>query len=393
MSDRGNVVRLPREPLQRSEPFRPFYASQLAGYTPPAPEWLIDGVLLRGTVAVIGGSPGIGKSMLLQQSLSTIALGADWFGRQTMPCRCFGLFCEDPDAQLKRRQLAILAHLNRDAGDLEMEISFDSRDGKDALLVEFDRYSAKPKFTPLWDQLWAFVADDGINVVGIDTAATVFSGNEVSREQVTAFMRELQRKAVEIQGAIIMTAHPAKNSPNGISGSNAWLASARSGMSLGRPADWDPDTGEPVNVRVLRGLKNNYGPSLTAERLEYEDGVFVAAEPEHAAGKHGPLTHTERQDLKYRLLMGMKRVILNGGHVPADELDPRSMPSRARRQTDPSIARVALNDLYRAQQELVEGGLAVRVRVGGKVLLRPHDGPWYESEEPFIPPPPPKVGA
>jgi RecA-family ATPase len=384
-----NVVRLPGRPQQpESEPFRPFFASEMEGREAPQLEWLVDGVLLRGTVAIIAGSPGIGKSLLLQQLLTAVAVGGDFLGRDTMQCRAFGLFCEDPQAILEQRQMAILAHYDRDPADLNTDLSWQSRDDKDSLLVGFDRYSTTPKFTSLWHDLWGYCEEDGINLVGIDTAAAIYAGQDL-REQVTPFMRALQRKAVAINGCVVLNIHPPKNNPNGVSGVTAWIASARSALSLGRPEDYDFETGQPANARVLRTIKNNYGVGFIGEALEYQDGVFVPSGPVTRKRKRAALTDTERQDLKYRLLIGCKRVLQNGGRIPADELDPKSMPARARRSSDPAINRVSLNDLYIAQQEMLDGGLLVRVDVDERVLVRPRDGPYYANERPYVPPPAP----
>ncbi len=394
----GDIVRLPRrsppawQQEPQSEPLRPFYASQMEGREIEPLQCIVDGVLVRGTVCILAGAPKIGKTALLQQLLTSVALGADWLGRETVQSKTFGLFCEDPQHVLERRQNDILAHYDRTPADLEAELSWSSRDGKDAVLVEFERFSAKPKFTSLWRDLWTFVEEDGINLVGIDTAATVFSGNEVSREHVTAFLRALQKQALAMNGCIVLNVHPSKTNANGFSGSTAWLASARAGMSLGRPTDYDQETGEPRSVRVLRGLGSNYGAGITAERLEYRDGVFVTAEPEMHR-KRGSLSYTERQDLKYRLLIGVKRAMQNGERVPAGEMDPKSISHRARRSTDPSINRISLNDLNLAQHEMLESGLLVRVDVGGRCLVRPHDGPWYAGETTWqMPKAPPSTG-
>ena len=104
--------------------------------------------------------------------------------------------------------------------------------------------------------------DEGISLVGLDTAAVVFGGNENFRGQVTSFMRALVAAAVGMNGAIILNAHPSKSGPNSYSGSTAWLASARFALSLGRPADYDEESGEPRAARVLRGLGANYSAGL-----------------------------------------------------------------------------------------------------------------------------------
>jgi hypothetical protein len=381
---RDNVVRLPRQQQQPIELFRPFYASEMQGRTPAPRQWLVDGVLLRRTVMLFAGPPKIGKSLLLQQMLTALAIGDNWLGRQTVRCKTFGLFCEDAQEELERRQVDINVHHDRDPADFETDFSWASRDGKEALLVEFERFTDRPKYTNLFHQLVAYVKDEGIQVIGLDTAAAVFGGNENMRTQTTRFLRDLQRLALEIDGAIILNAHPSRSNPNSYSGNTAWLASVRAGLSLGRPVDFDPETGEPRNIRVLRGLGSNYGGGVGAERLEYQDGVFVRADPEHRE-KRGPLSLSEMTDLRYRLLTGLRRQLQNGAKVPADVMQPGSMPNRARRSTDPQINRVGLNDLYLAQEALIDTGQIVRVEVSKKCLIRPHDGPYYDDEQPWLP--------
>lgn len=388
MSDGAKVIHLPQRGGPPADTFRPFYASQLEGVEVPPPEWIVDGVLMRRTVALFAGPPGIGKSLLIQQLLTATALGVPWINRETIQTRSFGLFCEDPDDALRRRQQSITAHYDRDACDLEMELSWESRVGKSATLVEFERWGAKPKFTSLWEQMWNFVEEDGVGVVALDTAAAVFGGSEIDRRQVTYFMRELEARAIAMNGAIILSMHP--SSGKAYSGSTAWLASARFGMTLGRPPDFDPETGQPVNARYMRGLKANYSAGITGERIEWNDGVFIPAEMDAPRiHKQGPLSESELTDLRYRLLVGLKRVLQNGSTVPADEMDAKSMPNRARRNGSPEINRVPLNELYRAQAAMIEAGQIVRVSVGKKCLIRPHDGPYYAGEEPWLPVKPP----
>lgn len=394
MSDRGsNVHRLPVDRTRQPaiEPFQPFYASQMEGREPEPREWIIDGVLLRRTIMLIAGPAKIGKSLLVQQILTAAALGQPWLGRETVKARSFGLFCEDSQQELERRQAGINAFYDVAAADLETELAWDSRDGREALCIEFERFSEKPKFTDLWRQMWDFVKGEGVEIVALDTARTIFGGNESSPVQVTRFLREAQRKVIEINGALIINAHPPKNDARGYGGSGAWLASVRAGLSLTRPSDWDEERdGIRDPRRVLRGLGSNYSGGVNAEPLTYQDGVWILTEGDNRSKKRGPLTLTERQDLQYRLLIGLKRVLQNGGRVPADEMDARSMPNRARRSTDPAINRVPLNELYLAQQELIDKGQLVRVEVAKRVLLRPHDGPYYHDETPYLAPPPPK---
>jgi RecA-family ATPase len=369
-----------------SEPaddFRPYYASQMEGETLKPREWIVDSLILRKTVCLMAGPPKIGKSLALQQLLTSAAIGEPWLGHAVVQTRAFGMFAEDPDDELKRRQTDINTHFSRSPADLELELSWEAREGKEAVLVNFDRSSDKPQFTPLWHQLWTFIGYEGVGLVGLDTAAVVFGGNENYRSQVTVLMRELVKQAVRMNGAIILNSHPTKSGPAGYSGSTAWLGSARFGMSLGRPADYDEENDEPRHIRVLRGLGGNYASGFRPKRLEYRQGVFVQAEDQPASTGR-VLTHTERQDLGYRLLAGLKRVIQNGGEVYADEIHRKGLASRARRSPDALINHIPLNDLYVAQRDLVQAGQVIRVAVGNRCLLRPTNGPAYPNEQPWV---------
>lgn len=380
----GNLYRLPepQRPGARIEPFSPFYASQMQGRATPPRSWLVDGIAMRKTCVLFAGPPKIGKSLALQLMLTAAAIGSPWLGHTTVATRAFGLFCEDAQDEIERRQIAINAHYEISAADLELDLSWDAREAREATLVEFDR-SDKPIFTPLWHQLWQHVAERGIQIVGIDTAATTFGGNENFRGQVTAYMRACVAKSVEMDGTIILNVHPSKSTPGSYSGTTAWLASSRFGMSLGRPNDYDPETDIPRDARVLRGLGSNYTPGFHNQRLEFRDGILVPADTPEAAHKRGPLNHTERQDLEYRLLAGLKRVRDNGSMVPADELASTSLPNRARRAADPLLNRIALNDLYQAQEDLIASGRVIRVAVQRKCMLRPADGTPYDGEGPW----------
>ena len=127
----------------------------------------------------------------------------------------------NPQDELVRRQVALNSHFNRSPADFKLEMSLDAREGKEALLVEYHRYSDEPKFTPLWHQVWNFVREEDIKVVGIDTAAVVFGGNENFRSQVTNFMREIVKRAVMINGAVVLTVHPPKGNESSYSGTSA----------------------------------------------------------------------------------------------------------------------------------------------------------------------------
>jgi len=71
------------------EPLKTFYASHIVEIPPP-PEWIWDGLALRGTVILLSGDAKVGKSLLAQQMLSCGALGLDCLGRAMTKVKTFG---------------------------------------------------------------------------------------------------------------------------------------------------------------------------------------------------------------------------------------------------------------------------------------------------------------
>lgn len=378
MDDRGNVYDLAerrRQQKQAPEPFIPFYAAQMQGVAIKALEWILDSLILRNTVALFTGPPKMGKSVLLQQMLTAIALGQPWLGHATVPLRVFGLFTEDPQEIVMRRQRFINSYYDVQPADYEYNYSWEARDTRDGTLIEFEKFSDRPSKTALWSQLVNHIKDDGIQLITLDPAGVVFGGGENFRRQVTVFIRELQKLAAWMNGAVVLSAHPAKGDPKGYSGSSAWLGSVRYAMSLHRPSTYDEETGQDRDVRILRGLGANYAAANVNDRLIWDKGLYVI---DGDAPQVKRLDRVERQELEYRLLIGVRRIIEQGGKVAGDELDRMSVASRCRRQ--PEFRTISLNDINRAVDALIDTGRLVRVDVAKRCLLRPAEGPNYPDE-------------
>lgn len=263
----------PQQRAQRIEEFRPFSPAQWMGSTPPAYDWMVDGCFLTGTVALLSGDGGLGKSLILQQLCTAAAIGGDWLGLRTKRCKTFFMGCEDDSDELHRRQAAICEHYGADMGDLE-DMLLIERAGKENSLVDFDRRTDQGRSTELYTQLSTAVRAHGAQLVVLDTVADVFSGNEIIRNQVRRFVTVMRKLAIEIQGTVILTAHPSNEgmaSGSGLSGSRAWNNSVRSRIYLTR--DGKDESGDR-NVRWLKTMKANYGPSGGKLKLRWSRGVF-----------------------------------------------------------------------------------------------------------------------
>ncbi len=107
----------------------------------PARPWLVPGLIPDRNVTMISGDGGIGKSLLAQMLITSAVTSCQWLGRSMKACKAVGVFCEDDDDELRRRQHAINTHLGIEFGDLE-GLSVICRAGEDNVLMEFERYES-----------------------------------------------------------------------------------------------------------------------------------------------------------------------------------------------------------------------------------------------------------
>ena len=369
----GNVVPLNKEQRRPSaiQPFDPIPVASWEGRIPEPLNWLVPGLLLRGEVTLLAGATKLGKTFLCQDLMTAGALGRSWLGREASQFRSLGFFAEDREQILQLRQMSINKHYDISHADLETEAWLLSRDqiGNSARLVEFEnRFSSIPKMTPRWYQLVNFCKESGIRVVLIDTSARTFGGDENNRNATTAFIEQLAWFADQIDGAIMLNTHP--NKSGSFSGSTAWESSVRITAMLDRPRTYNQETGTDEDVRVLYSMGINYAGKHAATKLRWQDGVFVV---EEIAERKRSLSTTERQDLDYRLLIGLKRLTAAGVAVPADPDAPRSLPHRAKKST-PEFRDWPLIWMADSVDRLIQDGRVVRVELRSNVVIRVAEG-------------------
>lgn len=245
----------------------------------PQIDWLVENSFIRGTVGILAGDGGLGKSLLLQQMVTACAIGAPWLGMATKQLRSLAVFCEDDYDELHRRQESINDHYQCRMADLEPML-IDSRPGRDCVLAQFRQWGGEGRVMPLFNELWEVAHRHEAQVIILDTVADVFSGNEVDRNQPRTFIRLLRKLALSLQGVVILTQHPSvegMNSGTGRSGSTGWHNSVRSRLYLTKPPKKAPDE-EPTNERWLRTMKQNAGKFGGKTSVTWEKGVFRLTE-------------------------------------------------------------------------------------------------------------------
>jgi RecA-family ATPase len=237
--------------------------------------WTVHNRIIRGSVALLSGDGGIGKSILIKQLAVAHVLGRDWLG--TMPVRgpVMYLNAEDDERELHYRLDAVLAHYG--AGfDALGDFHLIALAGKDAVLGAVTRQGVVTP-TKLFNLLYERACAIRPVLVALDTAADVFAGNENDRTQVRQFIGMLRRIAIGADCAVLLASHPSVSGMekgSGLSGSTGWHNSVRTRLYF-KPASVNGDDSKTdPDLRELECKKSNYGPTGEVIRLRWDNGVF-----------------------------------------------------------------------------------------------------------------------
>ncbi len=273
-------------PSRSFEQFEPFSPISWGASIPPRPDWMVEGCFLRGTVAILAGDGGLGKSLLCQQLITAAALGAEWLGLRTVKARSLAVFCEDDREELHRRQANINEHYGCQMKDLA-PVLIESRAARDSIIMRFKQWGAEGQRTFFFDQIEQKAVEHKAQIIILDTLADVFDGNEVDRNQPRRFIRELRKLAIRVQGIVILTQHPSVEglaSGTGRSGSTGWNNSVRSRLYLTTPPKNKTSGADdgPTNERLLKTMKNNHGPWGGKIKLVWSRGVFIRQEDQES---------------------------------------------------------------------------------------------------------------
>ena len=261
---------------------RPIDLAAWHGRKIPHRQWLVRDWIPMGYASSMYGDGGAGKTQLAQMLQTSCAIGRPWIGLETCQCPSVGLYAEDDEHELVRRQDGI----NRAAGiafsDISKQISIIPRIGEDNFLMVFDR-RGRGELTPVWHALLAEAKRIKARLVIIDTAADTFGGDEIRRSEVRQFIAlSLGRLAREINGAVLLLAHPSLSglkSGEGTGASTAWNNSVRARLYLTRP---EAEEGAQIDrdLRILSRKKANYAGIGDEMSLRWQDGVFrIAGRP------------------------------------------------------------------------------------------------------------------
>jgi RecA-family ATPase len=267
----------------------------------PPREWGVLDLFPRRNVALLSGPGAAGKSLLLQQLGVAHMLGRDWLGSLPELGPFLYLSAEDDADEIHRRLADILKHYGADFPDLEHNFHLLTFAGEDAVLGHAD-HTGLVKPTPLFERLLKAAIEIKPILIGIDTAADVFAGNENDRSQVRQFVGMLRKLAMQANAYVIVASHPSLtgiNSGSGLSGSTGWHNSVRARAYL-TTVKTDGDEEPDPNLRTLEFKKNNYGPIARSVALRWERGVYI---PVTGAGSLDKLAAEARAERLFLTLL------------------------------------------------------------------------------------------
>ena len=253
-----------------------FCAAELEGQPIPARRWLVDGLIPSGTVSLLGGDGGTGKSLVALQLAVAVATGGAWLGLPVTSGRAIYISAEDDHDELHRRLSDITCAEGVTLADLD-NLTVRSLAGEDALLAALDRSGGVLHASALYHEADTRIRDESPALVVFDTLADLFPGNENDRAQARQFIGLMRGLAIRHECAVVLLAHPSLsglNSGSGTSGSTGWNNSVRSRLYLTRVIQegYEPDS----DARLLSTMKSNYGRTGGEISMRWQAGVFVA---------------------------------------------------------------------------------------------------------------------
>lgn len=334
----------------------------------PVPErkWLVDGLIPSGSVTMINGDGGLGKSLLSLQLMTCCAAGKHWLGRETAKVRSMGIFCEDDKDEVHLRMNSIVEHYEcsfEDLGDMRVL----SRVGFDNTLMEsktiFDNGERREflEESQFYHQIWNTAMDWGAQLVVLDSLHDLFAGNENDRRHARYFIGMLRRMALEIEGAVVINAHPSlsgMSTGSGMAGSTAWNNAVRSRLYLTRPKMDDDEQDDAGDRRVLKTMKSNYDKSGGKIELNWVKGAFVAESPSGPIGMVAQIQH--RND---------EKAFINGLELLREQKRPSSESPQASSYLPRLLRTLSLTrkfskqELHRMMMDLLGRGLIAKAQI------------------------------
>ena len=246
----------------------------------PAMQWLVDGLLPATGTAILYGDPGAKKTWAVLHLAVSVAMGADWLGRQVKQGPVLILDEESGEHRMRRRLGQVMRGLHAPA-DLPLAYvslaGFKPADPTD--LAEIDSIMAQVRPA----------------LVVIDALADVLAGNENSVEDTMPLMQALRRLADD-RHCLVLVIHHSNRANGAYRGSSAILGAVDLAVQVtSRPASPNVDfeitktrDGEPGTFAAAAAWTD-----LPEETFTLEEAAPKVRQPHYSRSEEYVLRYLE----------------------------------------------------------------------------------------------------
>lgn len=262
----------------RKLPFSIVPIGDLDRVEPPAPAYVLEGLIPKGQVTLFAAHGGTGKTIVSLMLQVCVAAGLPLFGIPTQQGSAVFFSGEDGSALLRYRLRHVCRQMGVNAADLVDRLHIlDATEHDPTLFAEVTTQGRREGVTTwTYQGLREFLQGKDVKLLVVDNASDAFDASEIDRAKVRGFMRALARIAREFDLAVLLLAHVDKGTSRGdrggtegYSGSTAWNNSARSRPFMSRDKD---------GALLIEHQKHNLGPLHPPIRLTWPHGGIPQAD-------------------------------------------------------------------------------------------------------------------
>ncbi len=263
---------------------QPLPLAELAGMEVPAREYRVGNIMALGTVGLVTGHGGAGKTQMGLHLACCLTLERPFFGFDVRRSKVAFVSAEDDARELHYRLALQARHLGVSLAELAGGLFAYDLSGADSMLLA-DGGDGRCEPTAAYWLLTEEIEQRAIDVLILDNLMALFAGNVNDPAYVTRAMALLGR-LVPAGGNVVVHAHVDKmtaragHSSQAYSGTAAWHNRARWRWFLYAPnAGADAEPGEEPEGddgrRILEVQKNNAGPAGARVALRLVEGAML----------------------------------------------------------------------------------------------------------------------